>query len=100
MAPAKHLTMGVDSRSPTKEEEAERIAVLRATIEKYLPEFVVGIRKAVAENEGNDAIIVLHQDAFAAGYDDDEYLLLGMAVKYAGLHGLAVNIIGANHGTF
>ncbi len=36
---------------------------------------------------------MLHQDAFAAGYDEDEYALLGMAVKYAGLHGVTVTVI-------
>jgi hypothetical protein len=42
----------------------------------------------------------MHQDAFAAGYDEDEYMLLGMAVKYAGLHGVEVTFIGKNHETF
>ena len=46
------------------------------------------------------AVVLLHQDAFAAGYDDDEYALLGMAIKYAGLHGVAINMIGKNHETF
>jgi hypothetical protein len=44
--------------------------------------------------------MILHQDAFAAGYDNDEYTLLGMAVKYAGLHGVRVMVIGSNHETF
>jgi hypothetical protein len=44
--------------------------------------------------------MILHQDAFAAGYDDDEYTLLGMAVKYAGLQGVSVTVIGKNHDTF
>jgi len=44
--------------------------------------------------------MVLHQDAFAAGLDDDEYTLLGMAVKYAGLYGVAISVIGTNHETF
>jgi hypothetical protein len=39
---------------------------------------------------------VLHQDAFAAGYHKDEYILLGLAIKYAGLHNVAVTIIGKN----
>ena len=38
--------------------------------------------------------MVLHQDAFAVGLDDDEYTLLGMAVKYAGLYGVAISVIG------
>jgi hypothetical protein len=31
--------------------------------------------------------VLLHQDAFAADYQEDEYKLLGMAIKYAGLRG-------------
>ncbi|MBC8871271.1 MAG: hypothetical protein H8E44_17735 [Planctomycetes bacterium] len=100
MAPAKQLTMGVDSPEPAKEEEVERIAVLHATVEKYLPKFAAGIKKAAAEKQCDDAFMLLHQDAFAAGYDDDEYLLLGMAIKYAGLHGVPLNFIGKNHETF
>src|SRR5262245_14763000 len=41
-------------------------------------------------------MMVLHQDAFAAGYHKDEYILLGLAIKYAGLHNVAVTIIGKN----
>jgi hypothetical protein len=44
--------------------------------------------------------MMLHQDAFAGGYHDDEYRLLGMAVKYAGLHGVNVRVVGKNHETF
>jgi len=100
MASAKQLTMGVDCPSTTKEDEAKRIAVLHATIEKYLPKFVAGIKKAAAEEQGDDAFMLLHQDAFAAGYDDDEYMLLGMAIKYAGLYGVPLNFTGKNHETF
>jgi hypothetical protein len=92
--------MGVDSPSPSPTEERERIAVLRATVEKYLPEFAKTVTRFAAEPEGERSEIVMHQDAFAAGYDDDEYALLGMAVKYAGLHRVAVRFIGKNHATF
>lgn len=100
MAEAKRLMMGADSPSPSPAEERERIAVLRATVEKYLPEFVEAVARFAAEPEDERAQIAMHQDAFAAGYDDDEYTLLGMAVKYAGLHGVAVAFIGKNHATF
>jgi hypothetical protein len=101
MAKAKSLTKGVDSPACSPAEENERIAVLRATVEKYLPAFV----KAVATAAGNmehagDGPILLHQDAFAAGYDDDEFMLLGMAVKYAGLSGVRITVHGRNHETF
>jgi hypothetical protein len=96
---AKQLTMGADSSSPTPDDEKERIAVLRATVEAYLPDFVRGI-EAFHAKDANDGTMVLHQDSFAAGYHDDEYTLLGMAVKYAGLNGVAVKVIGTNHETF
>ncbi|MFO0843418.1 MAG: hypothetical protein U0797_13635 [Gemmataceae bacterium] len=44
--------------------------------------------------------MLLHQDAFAAGYHMDEYTLLGVAVKYAGLYGVRISIGGTNHETF
>lgn len=78
---ALRLTPGAERRSPTSLEELERIAVLRAMVQKYLPEFVIIIKESGAD------VGIIHQDAFAAGYDTDEYTLLGMAVKYAGLHG-------------
>jgi hypothetical protein len=39
---------------------------------------------------------MLHQDAFAADYQEDEYTLLGMAIKYAGLRGKEVRVTGKN----
>jgi hypothetical protein len=100
MAEPKRLRMGTEGPSPSIHEEESRVATLQATIEHYLPEFAAAVRKAVDEGEGNEARLVLHQDAFAAGYGDDEYMLLGMAVKYAGLKGVVLNIIGRNHETF
>jgi hypothetical protein len=101
MADAKRLTMGVDSPSPSSHEEKERIEVLRATVEKYLPDFARGVQTIAEREKGEkDSTLILHQDAFAAGYHDDEYLLLGMAVKYAGLHGVVVTVVGRNHETF
>ena len=73
--------------------------MLRATVRKYLPNFARGVSEIEAKGE-KDTAMVLHQDAFAAGYDDDEYTLLGMAVKYAGLLGVSVRVIGRNHETF
>jgi hypothetical protein len=43
--------------------------------------------------------VLLHQDAFAADYQEDEYTLLGMAIKYAGLRGKEVRVIGKNRST-
>lgn len=44
-------------------------------------------------------MVVPHQDAFAADYRDDEYMLLGVAVKYAGLCGKEVQVVGKNRQT-
>jgi hypothetical protein len=94
------LTPGVDQPSPTPAKEAERIVTLKATVEHYLPNFAKSIEKIVEAGKGERRVLVLHQDAFAAGYHKDEYTLLGMAVKYAGLHGVEVTVIGKNNETF
>jgi len=99
MPEPKKFKLGTDSPSPSVHEEETRVAVLQATVLHYLPEFADTVKAAV-EEDGNDAIIVLHQDAFASEYDDDEYTLLGMAVKYAGLQGVMVHFIGKVHETF
>jgi hypothetical protein len=96
----KQLTMGVDCPSPSMVEEETRVAVLQATVEHYLPEFAKAVEKIKPDKDANENILILHQDAFAAGYDDDEYLLLGMAIKYAGLKAVNLQIIGENHSTF
>ena len=54
-------------------------------MEKVLSDFV----KSCRENVGP---LLIHQDAF--GVDYDEYELLGMAIKFAGLYGKEVRIVG------
>jgi hypothetical protein len=98
MARAKNLRMGLEGLSPSPAERRERIAVLRATVEKYLPNYADAIVSYAAEPEEDRTIMLAHQVAFAAGYDDDEYTLLGMAVKYAGLYGIGVTFTGKNPG--
>jgi hypothetical protein len=71
----------------------QRESSLIAIIRKKLPEFV----KACADDT---ELVLLHQDAFAADYQDDEYTLLGMAIKYAGLRGKEVRVIGKNRSSF
>ena len=44
-------------------------------------------------------LVLLHQDAFAADYQEDEYTLLGMAIEYAGHRGKEVRVIGKNRQT-
>jgi hypothetical protein len=70
----------------------EREVALSTEIEHLLPNFVESCRK-------NDDMVIIHQDSFAADYQDDEYTLLGMVIKFAGLHGKEVRIIGTNRET-
>jgi hypothetical protein len=78
--------------SMTNEERMQRESNLIATIRKKLPDFA----KACADET---ELVLLHQDAFAADYQEDEYVLLGMAIKYAGLRGKEVRVIGKNRST-
>ncbi len=70
----------------------QRQSELVRRIQNTLPDFV----KACAADAD---MVVLHQDAFAAAYQDDEYALLGMAIKYAGLYGKEVRVIAATRQT-
>ena len=72
-----------------EEELMEKEVALAAEVERLLPDFVNSCRDKA------DAVII-HQDSFAADYQDHEYALLGKAIKFAGLHGKEVRIIGKN----
>jgi hypothetical protein len=74
------------------EELKQKEAALSAEIRRLLPDFVRSCRK-------DEDVIILHQDSFAADYQQDEYALLGMAIKFAGLHGKEVRTIGKNRET-
>jgi hypothetical protein len=76
----------------TNDERRRRESNLIATVRTKLPDFA----KACADDT---ELVVLHQDAFAADYQEDEYTLLGMAIKYAGLRGKEVRVIGKNRQT-
>ncbi len=60
------------------EEIRERKAALSAETRRLLPDFV---------------------ESCAADYQQDEYALLGKAIKFAGLHGKELRIIGTNRET-
>jgi hypothetical protein len=81
--------IGYSHGTMTNDERMQRESSLIATIRKRLPEFA----KACADDA---ELVLLHQDAFAADYQEDEYTLLGMAIKYAGLRGKEVRVIGKN----
>jgi hypothetical protein len=71
----------------TRQGIEKREKALRMAVERMLPEFV---------RETGDPLFI-HQDAFGADYD--EYELLGMAIKFAGLYGKELRIVGKNRET-
>jgi hypothetical protein len=75
-----------------EEDLVEKEAALVADIEHLLPDFVNSCRDQAA-------VVIIHQDAFAADYQGHEYALLGKAIKFAGLHGKEVPIVGKNRET-
>ena len=83
------LRIGYFHSTMTNDECMQRESSLIATIRKNLPDFA----KACADDP---ELVLIHQDAFAADYQEDEYTLLGMAIKYAGLRGKEVRVIGRN----
>jgi hypothetical protein len=74
------------------EEIRERKAALSAEIRRLLPDFVESCLKS-------EDMVIIQQDSFAADYQQDEYALLGKAIKFAGLHGKEIHIIGTNRET-
>lgn len=93
---AKKLTMGADLPNPTPEVLKEREQEIRDTIGKYCKSLVQAMSDARATEKPT---LGIHQDAFAANYDPDELMLLGMAVKYAGMFGVTLVITGQNRST-
>ena len=71
----------------------QREADLISTIDRMLPDFA---RACHAEDI---PVVVLHQDAFAADYQEEEYRLMGMAIKFAGICGKEIRIHGRNRKT-
>lgn len=59
------------------------------TVETKLPDFVKMVKTT------GDKMIIFHQHAFAADYQDEEFSLLGMAIKYAGLYNREITIVQA-----
>jgi len=64
-----------------------------ATIEKEPPEFASMCR------DPGIPLVLMHQDAFAVDYQDEEFKLLGMAIKFAGICDKELQIIGKNRYT-
>jgi hypothetical protein len=71
-------------------ELAMKEANLIAVVEKTLPDFARTCRAH------DTPVVIMHQDAFAADYQEEEYRLIGLAIKFAGICGKEVRIIGTN----
>jgi hypothetical protein len=76
----------------TPQEREERIRKLKQFVEERVPSFASACKSDVD-------VLLLDQDAFAADYQEDEFILLGKATKYAGLFGKELNIIAGNKNT-
>lgn len=69
---------------------------IKLEIESIIPDFAEMIKKAETENIQD---ILIHQDAFAADNELDELILLGKAIKYAGMSNINITIHGKNRET-
>jgi hypothetical protein len=70
----------------------EKEKALTLEIESLLPDFARSCR------DGAD-VVIIHQDSFAADYQDEEYALFGKAMKFAGIYGKEIRVIGKNRET-
>ena len=75
-----------------RDEVVERESALIAEIERLLPDFARSCR-------GIGDLVIIHQDSFAADYQDEEYALFGKAMKFAGIYGKEIRVIGKNRET-
>jgi hypothetical protein len=76
----------------THAERYKREQDFKHRFEQEMPDFARMCNESVDE-------ILIHQDGFAADYQESEFLLLGKAIKYAGLLGKGVHVIGRNADT-
>jgi hypothetical protein len=83
------LTMLNGNQTELAMKEANLIAI----VEKILPDFAKACRAH------DTPVVIMHQDAFAADYHEEEYRLIGLAIKFAGICGKEVRIIGTNRKT-
>ena len=70
----------------------ERKEDLKEEIERKLPKF----KRMIKINADN---IIFHQDAWAGDYQFEEYILLGKVIKYIGLTGKNITIVGKKQKT-
>ena len=67
----------------TNAERELRGQQFKVQFEHQLPEFARMCNDSVE-------VVIFHQDAFAADYQESEFCLLGRAIKYAGILGKEV----------
>lgn len=79
----------------TKELEKKEAEIIDV-IQQLAPGFRDMINEAKLSGKPS---ILIHQDAFATDYQSEELNLLGSAIKYAGMSGINVQIIGVNRET-
>ena len=70
----------------------EKETALIAEIERLFPDFARSCRDSAD-------VVIIHQDSFAADYQDEEYTLFGKAMKFAGIYGKEIRVIGRNRET-
>ena len=70
----------------------EKETALIAEIDQLLPDFARSCRDSAD-------VIIVHQDSFAADYQDEEFALFGKAMKFAGIYGKEIRVIGKNRET-
>jgi hypothetical protein len=44
-------------------------------------------------------VVIIHQDSVAADHQDEEYTLFGKTMKFAGIYGKEIRVIGTNRET-
>ena len=74
------------------QELVEKQNALIGEIEHLLPDFARSCR-------GSEDVVIIHQDSFAADYQVEEYALFGKAMKFAGIYGKEIRVIGKNRET-
>ena len=72
-----------------RDELVQKETTLIAEIERLLPDFARSCRESAD-------VVIIHQDSFAAEYQDEEYTLFGKAMKFAGIYGKEIRVIGKN----
>jgi hypothetical protein len=73
----------------------DRRLAAELAVRTEMPDFIKAVEKMKAEG----GVVLIHQDAFAADYQDRELYLLGAAIKYAGEQGVGIDMIGKNGDT-